>query len=76
MERTAWNDAAGGGTAELIRAAKANDLGTLQRVRDGLRGQMAGIDPLSRHEWLGYPAEHLERRTVTWLLRVRAGGVR
>lgn len=68
MERAAVADAAGGRAA--LAAKCVTDLVTLGRVRAALQGQMAGVDPLSRHERLDYPAEQLERRTFTALTNV------
>jgi hypothetical protein len=63
MRRAATADAAGGQAA--LAAECVTDMATLDRVRMALQGQMAGVDPLSRHEHLELPAAHLERRTFT-----------
>lgn len=38
---------------------------TMARVLARLRRQMAGVDVLSRHEYLKLPADTIERRTCT-----------
>ena len=70
MDRAATGDAAGQLT--VLAAGCVNDPGTLRRVRAALARQMAGVDPLSRHQHLEFPAADLERRTFTPLSRVRA----
>ena len=44
------------------------DLPTMKRVLARLRPRTAA-EPLSRNEWLNLPADTLERRTVTPLVR-------
>ena len=69
MGRAAGDDTAGGQAA--LAATYVTDNETLRRVTGALRGQMAGVDPLSRHEHLELPASHLERRASTPLYRMR-----
>jgi hypothetical protein len=51
MERAARGDADGGN--DVLKARHATDRATMARVLEGLHGQMAGVDPLSRPEYLG-----------------------
>lgn len=73
MEKAATTAAAGGQDALAGRPGDstatrwATDTATAARVLARLRASMAGVDPLSRHERLGLPADTLERRTSTLL---------
>jgi hypothetical protein len=51
-------------TAEFV-----TDPATLEHVAAALRKDMPAVDVLSRHTHLGLPADTLERRTYTPLLR-------
>jgi hypothetical protein len=66
MGRAVRGMAAGGQAA--LAASCVTDRTVLERVRLALLAGMARVDPLSRHEQLGLPAENLERRTVTFLV--------
>lgn len=71
MQAAARGDADG---RTALGAPCSTDAATLERVRDGLRAKMAGVDPLSRHDRLEYPAATLERRTRTYLPALRLRG--
>jgi hypothetical protein len=68
MERAA-KAAAGGNDA--LNARHATDPETMRRVVESLRGQLAGVDPLSRHEHLELPAGTIEHRVCAWLRGAR-----
>jgi len=51
-----------------LAAGCVTDRVTMERVLAGRRSRTA-VDPLSRHEWLDLPADALERRTRTPLVR-------
>jgi hypothetical protein len=65
--RMEWAATTAAGGQAALAAKCATDRDTLQRVAESLRSQLAGVDPLSRHQHLELPAHTIEHRTCTLL---------